>query len=575
MRQALERAGSSTKGRDHDFVAQCPSHDDGRPSLHVTEGQDGKAILHCFAGCEQTAIVADLRLDWNDLFPDDAPAARPDDWQPDVEYTYVNADGSNLLKVVRFPGKRFRQQRWSGSRWEWGLEGVTRQLFMLPEVLAAKERGDWIFVCEGEKDALAVREAGQVATCNPGGAGKWEPQYTEALRGANVIILADDDDPGRAHAQMVYSELYGKAANRVAVRLPAQGHKDVSDHLAAGLTLNGDLRKGPIGAGEPPVPAARALTASVFASRASSSKALELVGPLFQRGMRTVIGAQTGEGKSTFTMQVVRSLVEGVPFLDERWMPRATGRALLVDLEQGEETVKARLRESGLDSSEKVDILWEPSGIALDKREEDRAMLRDILTEGNYDMVILDPLYQTHLGPGNSEEIAGAVMRVVDGWAREFNVSLVIPMHMRKPHPDAGLNITIHDIAGSGTWLRNAEFVLGLQIVYAGVSRVHFFKDRVGRGPEIRSHWYLDFARDTGYKRNFKERTDKVKRELKKLLARAEGATREELAAVEGAHDLLVQESLKRAHQNGDRYRSRKWPQQQPPEQGSIMGDSS
>lgn len=561
VRAALERVGSTTKGPDHNFMAQCPAHDDGRPSLHVTEGRDGKALLQCFAGCDHDVIVADLHLEIGDLFPDDqrAPEREVDDWKPEAEYIYTDADGHNLLKVIRFPEKRFRQQRWTGTRWEWGLEGVTRQLYHLPEVLAAIAKGEWVFLTEGEKDADALRAAGKTATCNPGGAGKWEPQYSESLRGANVCILADDDEPGLAHAGLVYRELYGKVANKVGIRLPAEGFKDIHDHLAAGRSLNGDLRRPPMAFDLPATHARSALTASVFSSR-RTDRALELVGPLFQRGQRTVIGAGTGEGKTTLTMQVVRALTEGVPFLDERWRPAATGRALIVDLEQGEETVKGRLREAGLANSEKVDILWEPSGIALDKREEDRALLRDTLSEGGYDMVVLDPLYQMHLGPGNSEEVAGAVMRIVDGWAREFNVSLVIPMHMRKPHPDAGSNITIHDIAGSGTWLRNAEFVLGLQIMYAGASRVHFFKDRVGRGPEIRSFWWLDFNRDSGYKRNYKEQRDRIKREMKKLLGRDEGASRTELEAVEGADDLLVQEIIKRAHAKDGRYRSKKWP---------------
>lgn len=499
------------------------------------------------------------------------PEPARDNWTPEAEYVYTDAAGEPVMKVVRFPGKRFRQQRWTGTEWVWKLDGVERQLFRLPEVLAAKARGDWIFVTEGEKDALAVVAAGKCGTTMPGGAGKWEDRYTEALTGARVVILADDDEPGMAHATAVFQKLFGRAA-KVGIRLPAEGHKDIADHLAAGLSLNGDLRRSSVGMDIPAAAGSRAaLTAAVFASRPGSDKALEVVGPLFQRGMRTVIGAQTGEGKTTFTMQAIRHFIEGRPFLNDSWIPRGAGRALLVDLEQGEETIKHRLREAGLAGSERVDILWEPNGIALDKREEDREMLRSVLAEGGYDIVVLDPLYQLHLGPGNSEEIAAAVMRHVDGWAREFNVALVIPMHMRKPHPDAGMNITIHDIAGSTTWLRNAEFVMGLQIMYAGASRVHFFKDRVGRGPETRSFWWLDFDREHGYQRNYKERTDRVKRDLKKLLNRPEGATREELIEHADGNELLVQELVKKAHANGDRYRAKKWEQAVDPNQQSLM----
>ena len=54
-------------------------------------------------------------------------------------------------------------------------------LYRLPDVLEAAARGDRVFVCEGEKDVEAVRAAGGVATCNPGGAGNWRKEYTESL----------------------------------------------------------------------------------------------------------------------------------------------------------------------------------------------------------------------------------------------------------------------------------------------------------------------------------------------------------------------------------------------------------
>jgi hypothetical protein len=568
---ALERAGRDVRQtRPGDWMAQCPAHDDGRPSLRVSEAPDGAALIVCYADCENEAICAALGLTLADLFP-----PRPEQQtqlapaRTEVEsYTYRDENGEPLFQVVRFEPKDFRQRRWTGSRYEWGLGDTRRVLWRLPELLQAKQTGKWIFLTEGEKDAKAAVGAGQCGTTLPGGAGKWRPEYTKTLTGANVVIVADDDEPGRKHANEVYRALYGKA--KVGVRLPAEGCKDLADHLARGFSLNGDLRKSPDLESLAPdgelaadKPHRGALTAAFFASRAGSAVALEVVGPLFQRGMRTAIGAQTGEGKTTFALHAVKALVEGEPFLGEdRWRPRSKGRALIVDLEQGEETIKARLRDVGLDTSDRVEILWEPSGIALDKREEDRAMVEDVLSEGQYDLVALDPMYQMHLGSGNDETVAAATMRIVDEWARKYNAAFVIPMHARKPHPDAGRNFTIHDIAGSSTWLRNAEFVLGLQLIAPKLSRLWFFKDRIGRGPEIRSNWWLDFARDEGFKRNYKEQRDKVKKSLRDLLQSDDGATREQLLGVEGADEVMVQEVLRRAHRNGDRFRTRKWPEE-------------
>lgn len=571
MRAALEARGLTTKGPDHHFTAQCSAHDDRSPSLGVIEGDDGQALLKCYAGCTVEEVVAGAGLEMKDLFPPrDAPARAPR--VVEAEYVYVDADELPIFKVVRFKGKEFRQARWDDGKWVWKLDGVERQIYHLPDVLRAREAGRWVFLTEGEKDADAVRKTGECGTTNPGGAGKWAPQYTETLRGAKVVILADDDEPGRKHAVAVYRELYGKA-DRVGIRLPAEGFKDIADHLAAGKSLNGDLRKDDTltTLDAPPLTDRSALTARVFASRGGSDKALEILGPMFQRGMRTVVGAQTGEGKTTFALQAIATLVgeEQRPFLGEdRWSRRSGGaRALIVDVEQGEETIKARLRESGLDTSDRVDVLWEPNGIALDRREEDRAMVRGILKDGGYDLVLLDPLYQLHLGSGNDEEVAAATMRIVDGWAREFNCALVIPMHARKPSTDGPRKFTKHDIAGTTTWLRNAEFILGLQLRSNGFSQLYFFKDRIGRGPEINSWWGLKFTREEGFRRNFEETANERRKQARKqargLVERDEGATREEIIEIIGAEDQVgMRATLKGTHEQHDRYRTKPWTEQ-------------
>jgi replicative DNA helicase len=58
----------------------------------------------------------------------------------------------------------------------------------------------------------------------------------------------------------------------------------------------------------------------------------ELLGPLVVRGQRLVLGAHTGHGKTTFTLQTLRAIVDGEQFLD--WTG-AGGRALVIDAEQG------------------------------------------------------------------------------------------------------------------------------------------------------------------------------------------------------------------------------------------------
>jgi len=50
------------------WLARCPAHKDRSPSLSIREGEDGRIVLHDFAGCEPAAICAALGLSLRDLF---------------------------------------------------------------------------------------------------------------------------------------------------------------------------------------------------------------------------------------------------------------------------------------------------------------------------------------------------------------------------------------------------------------------------------------------------------------------------------------------------------------------------
>lgn len=51
------------------WLARCPAHDDGRPSLSILEKVDGQVLLYCFAGCSADEIVGAVGLEMRDLFP--------------------------------------------------------------------------------------------------------------------------------------------------------------------------------------------------------------------------------------------------------------------------------------------------------------------------------------------------------------------------------------------------------------------------------------------------------------------------------------------------------------------------
>lgn len=51
------------------WVARCPAHDDRGPSLAVRELEDGRVLVHCFAGCSVDEVVGAVGLEMSDLFP--------------------------------------------------------------------------------------------------------------------------------------------------------------------------------------------------------------------------------------------------------------------------------------------------------------------------------------------------------------------------------------------------------------------------------------------------------------------------------------------------------------------------
>tara|TARA_R110002020_G_scaffold143191_1_gene315397 strand:+ start:49 stop:456 length:408 start_codon:yes stop_codon:yes gene_type:complete len=66
----LSRLEHVRANRNGTWVARCPAHDDRSPSLSITTGDDGKVLLHCFAGCGAADVVESIGLELSSLFPE-------------------------------------------------------------------------------------------------------------------------------------------------------------------------------------------------------------------------------------------------------------------------------------------------------------------------------------------------------------------------------------------------------------------------------------------------------------------------------------------------------------------------
>lgn len=207
------------------YVARCPAHDDSNPSLSVME-ENGRILLRCHAGCATNTILETLGIEFRALLTSNeeeqsSSGTSHGRTESMTGYDYRNSDGELLFKVIRSPGKRFAVQRpASDGGFVSGLNGQVPVLYRLPELIAAVNRGEMVFVAEGEKDVDTLYHRGLTATTAPFGAGKWRDDFNVFLKQAHVVLLPDNDEPGRRHMNIVQEALSGIAASVRIIELP-------------------------------------------------------------------------------------------------------------------------------------------------------------------------------------------------------------------------------------------------------------------------------------------------------------------------------------------------------------------
>lgn len=188
------------------FEAQCPAHEDKRASLSVRDGDAGRVVVYCHAGCSVNAICAAVGLELRDLMPprDPAPATRR--WE-------IRTVAGELVATHhrQEPGKKIWWERAGRS----GLQGLPLRDLPLyrSEDIPGFDRTRWVYLCEGEKACDALRALGVQALGTVTGASSCPSAAILAtLQGLRVRLWPDNDDVGRTHMQRVAEGLRGVAA---------------------------------------------------------------------------------------------------------------------------------------------------------------------------------------------------------------------------------------------------------------------------------------------------------------------------------------------------------------------------
>ena len=547
------------------WSASCPCRaDDDNPSISVGEGADGRALIHCHRGdgCSTDEICKAMGMEIGDLFPP-APAEKPKSssgpGKLEDTYKYLDEHKRLVMEVLRYrdeDGKKtFRQRRPSedGTGWSWSTSGIKKPLYRLPEVLEAARNRHIVFVVEGEKDVHSIEREGYVATTNPGGAGgphqnKWLPDHTASLKGARVIVVADNDEPGLRHAHAVVDELQ-KAEIPVKLRIAPAPYKDVSEFLGAGGNLT-DLQE--LDRSEPESPdsdlnheepskfskiltvlqelesrkdmedaaklaRARGLISAELSEDLTNPGRLVrwtelieetdddgydwLIPGMLERQERVMIVAAEGVGKTMLARQVAILSGAGVhPFTLGRMKPV---RTLFVDLENPERIIRRTSRKilNGVRTAYEKNadpeaMLWvKPDGINILKAA-DRAALEEKIEKTKPELLVLGPLYKSFVDPGNktAEATAIEVAMILDEIRTSHNCALWL-----EHHAPLGNSLNARDLRpmGSAVWMRWPEFGYALAPDPTAVGPDPIYDVKQWRGPRDIRKWPTKMKRSS------------------------------------------------------------------------------
>jgi putative DNA primase/helicase len=407
-------------------------------------------------------------------------------------------------------------------------------LYRLPELLAADPAAP-VYVVEGEKDADRLISEGLVATCNPQGAGKWRDEYSRHLRGRNVVVIPDNDDAGRRHANTVIQSLAGlaKAIKRVELPdLPPKG--DVSDWLerhdilelrelvgstpkvltpdhlrkSEHLSIVSDhLREGGEHLREP-----RARRGLISLADVEPEEIRWLWHGRIAYGKLNVIDGDPGLGKSVMLLDLAARLTTGTPMPDST----ATGRhepanVLLMCAEDGlGDTIRPRLDAAGADitrvkqrdfyeddrGNERLPILPDDIG----------QIITDIL-EHSAKLVVIDPIFAyigAKISTKDDKEMRKALQPLKVA-AEQTGAAIVVVRHLNKQASDNALyrgsaSIAIAAQARSVLMVapdpddptKERRIIAGVKSNVAGISRSMAYRVISGNNGAAQIQWEGD-----------------------------------------------------------------------------------
>ncbi len=422
-----------------------------RAYLNGNYGQKGAQI----AAAKE--IAAKLGVDTR--FDDPAPKARKAgeklDWKHVKTWEYQDAGGAPVFETMRYEAadsngkrrKRFSQRhRGPDGEWVWNTEGCKIVPYRLPELLEDIAQERTIFFTEGEKCVDAARDQlGIPATCNPMGAGKWWDELTEHFRDADIVIIPDNDAPGRKHGQLA-GEKTAPVARRVRVldlsAIERLGEKeDIFDWVQAGGTsarLYELVETHAVPWDARPIVSAFGAIPWWEMDRPGPEHEWLIKG-ILTKGERSMLAGASQSGKSFLALDMDLAIARGVPY----WGRQTIRGGVIYQAGEGGMGLKKRIRayraHHGLDPAEKLPFVLMPGVLDLHSSDEGLDAFIDECKRWNdtfgalFDLplVLIDIDTLSAATPGADENGSADMSRVL---ARCNRISEATKAHVRLTH---------------------------------------------------------------------------------------------------------------------------------------------
>jgi DNA polymerase len=393
----------------------------------------------------------------------DEPESEPGNSQILARYVYEDAGGRPYHRVNRRktnnPKRRFFHEHWNGSTWIPEKPPGGPIPFRLPQLIQAAP-DEIVVITEGEKDALTAVGLGFVATCNPGGAGKFDENLARWLTGKmQVIICEDHDQAGEAHAAKTADMLQGIVADIRIVRFPELPEKgDLSDWVDQGGTRDEFLAR-----------ATPAPVGNLESQRASNItiRGIDWVWPSrFAIGKLGLIVGLPDVGKGQALCDIAARITRGAAWPCKEGIAPIGNVILLTAEDDPEDTVVPRLIAAGADLAriEIVRMIRVAGKRRMFSLVSDLEFLRRKIVEvGDVRMVQIDPI-SAYLGVKQIDSFRTPDVRSVLGPVVELSTELAVSMlgimHFNKKTDVTNALLRISDSMAFGATARHVYAVI-------------------------------------------------------------------------------------------------------------------